>query len=697
MSSPGGYNTTYFITNTEPTSHQTFSNPPRRGGGGGGGNSNIKSPISPLTSTMDSSDDNDSISSRPLSGYGQNSPSSPANHTMFSRNGGEFTTGSVLSQDVPSSSGVGGSGYYGVTSFQDLSDLQIDDSNNNHFFSSSSSSASPKLVMPKVALPSRRPFTENGLKLGKLKILVAGGEDVGKTSLINAISQTCKDLVYVEEGEGRNDSDSGVNEIYASTKPCPVFWMMNSDRKQTEEEEETIPVGDTTSSTGEKRRPSLIHSASSVRSDEIALDRNICFVDTKTNGDDGNNNDELLSYLDKRFRETANIINISYAQVVNLLTSAASLSEFSHADVCLYIIDKHLSQYDIDSISELSNYTPVIPVISKSDTMTLEQVLDAKVSILQELDRAGIDPFLFDTKIKEAIRYGEKTPLTSFGLNLAPADKMEFHNPILFPCAVSSIESSEPEMVASILMSPDYMPKLEDSELVTLCSYVFSEHGSSWLRYISAKKFLDWTIKFQSTNAGLNFTTNLNNNHNNTTSLVPYSTNENNKPVEESEYVINLPSSVFKSNSGNYSQLTKKAKDRAQQQTAKWAMQLEQNTRSENVSALRANSAALKRNSHRGSGGGVSKARNGDNNISRRLNLSNSVSNLDPLGLKNIARKAFNYTMKALGLLLSIRLVSFIYSRALIFCKVPTEQQISVINEYRDTSSLVSLMNSLGL
>lgn len=625
-------NTTFFITNTEPTG--TGQGAPRRGTGGGqhSGNNNTslfsKSSATSSPYTMDSSD-GESVSSmsRPPSRYGGQSP--------------------VLSQDpdLPFSSDAS----FGVTSFQNLSDLHIDSSTAN-----SMANSSPQLVMPRVALPSRRPFTENGLKIGKLKVLVAGGGGCGKTSLVRAIAQTCKDLVYIEDANlvyNPDEEKMGVEEIYASTKPCPLFWMSEAKKRQ----------DDTSDSTP---RPSLVHSASSVRSDESALDRNVCFVDCAGSCGD----DVVVDYLESKFRETANVINISHAQVVNLLTSSSSVSEFSHVDVCFYMIQDKLVQYDVDYMSRISNFAPVVPIIAKSDRLTEEEILDLKVMVLKGLDRAGIKPFLFDTQLSEAIKRGEEA-LANPSIDKSPTPE-NCHNPLLFPCAVASIEAGEPEMLASVLMSPDYCPQLEDSELADLCRYVFSEHGSAWLRYVAAKKFIDWTVCFQLTN-GLNLALMATDNvttgndyrgderssrHNeeeeDNNCLVPYSGTKDNN-LDEPEYIVNLPSSVFTSQH--------KARDRAQRQTARWAMQMEQTSRSENAYALRAHSAALKRSR-------VSKLSRRNDNRRYQSHISNSISNIDPLGLKKLANKTFSYTVKALGFLLSIKLVSFIYSRALSTC-----------------------------
>ena len=39
-------------------------------------------------------------------------------------------------------------------------------------------SAAPQLIMPSIMMPSRRPFTENGKRLGRLKVLLAGGSGI---------------------------------------------------------------------------------------------------------------------------------------------------------------------------------------------------------------------------------------------------------------------------------------------------------------------------------------------------------------------------------------------------------------------------------------------------------------------------------------------------------------------------------------
>jgi len=151
------------------------------------------------------------------------------------------------------------------------------------------SGSAPQLIMPSIKMPSRRPFTEEGKSMGRLKVLIAGDSGVGKTSLIKAIVQSCEHIVHVDpitpslsssavlksvtrhrgstgSGHGagvsgsrrqpRGAAESGttqITEIYASTKPYPEWWSEIDDFRVL------------------RRRKRL---------GDSVLDRNICFVDT---------------------------------------------------------------------------------------------------------------------------------------------------------------------------------------------------------------------------------------------------------------------------------------------------------------------------------------------------------------------------------------------------------------------------------
>jgi hypothetical protein len=144
------------------------------------------------------------------------------------------------------------------------------------------SGSAPQLIMPRMKMPSRRPFTDEGKSMGRLKVLIAGDSGVGKTSLIKAIVQSCEHIVHVDpitpstsasasmmkpgtrlrnpggssKKHGKGAMESGtthITEIYASTKPYPEWWSEIDDFRVL------------------RRRKRL---------GDSVLDRNICFVDT---------------------------------------------------------------------------------------------------------------------------------------------------------------------------------------------------------------------------------------------------------------------------------------------------------------------------------------------------------------------------------------------------------------------------------
>lgn len=140
------------------------------------------------------------------------------------------------------------------------------------------SGSDPQLIMPSIKMPSRRPFTETGKAMGRLKVLIAGDSGIGKTSLIKAIVQSCTHIVHVDpiapasislvprnetSSPGRRGSrrqasrsdfgTSQITEVFASTKPYPEWWSELDDSRIL------------------KRRKSI---------EDAVLDRNICFVDT---------------------------------------------------------------------------------------------------------------------------------------------------------------------------------------------------------------------------------------------------------------------------------------------------------------------------------------------------------------------------------------------------------------------------------
>lgn len=200
-------------------------------------------------------------------------------------------------------------------------------------------SSVPQLVMPSLSMPSRRPFTDKGRNMGRLRICVVGRSGMvfistplewlkssnirtgsGKSSLVKAIVQQCEDIVHVDslvvsnlqhighrgkqvpKSTGHNAKQ--ITEIYASTKSYPSWWSDVEDGRVL------------------KRRCS---------NGEVVLDRNICFIDTP--GTD--NMDATVDYMENSFRRCNAIASWSDGDLLNLLSGTGG----ALIDVAFYLIE----------------------------------------------------------------------------------------------------------------------------------------------------------------------------------------------------------------------------------------------------------------------------------------------------------------------------------------------------------------------
>lgn len=133
-----------------------------------------------------------------------------------------------------------------------------------------------------------------------------------------------------------------------------------------------------------------------------------------------------------------------------------------------------LKPVDIEFIRRLSHLTSVLPIIAKADTLTSQQINNLKLSVLNDLVAAGVRPFLFGKSYSDI------------------AQSLSGSAPCA-PFAISSALSNDAEnMDASLLMSPDYVAPLVESELGELVKHVFDPDNISWLKHASAKKYLRW-------------------------------------------------------------------------------------------------------------------------------------------------------------------------------------------------------------
>lgn len=401
------------------------------------------------------------------------------------------------------------------------------------------SNSFPQFVMPSIQMPTRKPFTTKGKNMGKLKVLVAGraGEcwtiqfllpvvtdriltpyftAIGKTSLIRSIVQSCEDIVHVDPlspsqsllqpptrrpRSRRRQAELGttmrLTEIHASTKPYPHWWT---------DTEETRVL---------RRRKS---------SADTVLERNVCFVDTPGYIEGNCEKDDMnlvVEYLESLLQQTASVTTMEEGKMVEVISGSGGIL----VDAVLYLLppstscvqrdraifaDKFEDQditKDVDFMQRLSAFTNVIPIIGKSETLTPQELISLKTSILARLQATTIRPFLFGKPLDDAllavqgldIVYPLKTPTTAIysGESKEP-DQFPFPTPT-HPYAVSSaLEADNDTMDASLLMSPDYVQPLMPSELSNLIEQVFDPESIAWLRHAAAKKFLAWRRRTES-------------------------------------------------------------------------------------------------------------------------------------------------------------------------------------------------------
>ncbi|KAL2817237.1 hypothetical protein BDW59DRAFT_152844 [Aspergillus cavernicola] len=309
-----------------------------------------------------------------------------------------------------------------------------------------------QLIMPSITMPSRRPFTDKGRALGRVKLLFAGASGSGKTSLIKSIVQVCEDIVHVDPFDepssslsishvrqsSRNSSrpthvPAPVSEIYASSKPYPAWWS------------------DLEGSRVLRRRKST---------GDIVLERNVCFVDTPGSRlSQPEQIDAIIQYISQQLFRATEALDCSNTDFQNMLAGNGG----SQVDAILYIISQGTLVSDIECISRLSGWTNVIPVISKSDLLTPDQISTLKYGFSEKGHAASLKPFQL------------------FGDFSSDIDEPPF--------AVSSAKSNDDSIMdASTLMSPDYVQPLVVSELAPLVDRLFDRENLAWIRHSAAKK-----------------------------------------------------------------------------------------------------------------------------------------------------------------------------------------------------------------
>jgi len=312
----------------------------------------------------------------------------------------------------------------------------------------------PQLVMPSIAIPTRRPFTERGRRMGRLKVMVVGANGIGKTSLIQSILRSCEDVVHVDPASNatlHQPTTVGLDgntifpmvEVHASTRPYPSWWTDFENRRML------------------LRRKSV---------GDGVLERNLCFIDTP-GIDNERESRQVLRYGENLMRRTANMERMGDSELIGLLSGDGGVQ----LDAVLWLVDADRPP-DLTKTSPqnhllrtLSSHTNVIPLIGRGDLVDRERVQECKHAALDLFTHVGAEPYLFD--------------------KAEAAEEEVSREPFLVSSAVGDDTET---MDASVLMSSQYVPPLVPSELDDFIARFFDPDNIARMRHLSATKFLLW-------------------------------------------------------------------------------------------------------------------------------------------------------------------------------------------------------------
>ncbi|EGD97289.1 hypothetical protein TESG_04700 [Trichophyton tonsurans CBS 112818] len=317
-----------------------------------------------------------------------------------------------------------------------------------------------QLVMPSIKIPSRRPFTDRGKAIGRLKILLAGAPGCGKSSLLKSFGQVSADIVHMDplpdsvpfppssmvksrrKGSTkprRTRECEPISEIYASTKPYPSWWSDMDDSRVL------------------RRRKSL---------GDVILERNLCFVDTFAGSKNADQQTEvIIQYINKQFTRAVSAVRSVTTDFQGLLCGNGG----PQVDVILYLVSEKTMTADIRSIQKLSNFTTVVPLIAKCDNYTADEVQAIKKSFVERVRDA-------DMKLSCFGPFGES--LTNDHVS----------GPSIPFMTSSAVTNDDETMDASVLMGPEYVQPLIPSELGFVLDKLFDRDNAAWLRHSAAKK-----------------------------------------------------------------------------------------------------------------------------------------------------------------------------------------------------------------
>ncbi|KAI8831077.1 Septin-domain-containing protein [Chytriomyces cf. hyalinus JEL632] len=206
---------------------------------------------------------------------------------------------------------------------------------------------------------------------GQLKIMLAGDTGIGKTSLIESFMRSPFSSLHSSSSKKQTSEFPVICEIPSSTLPHDSTVM-----------------------------------------DPSGKCNNITFVDTPGLGafmDASSVIQPCLEYITSQFEKTNAFLNpnIEDHGLSKFLNNLGAGGGLGHVDVCLYCVLHRVKPVDIEFMRLLAAHVTLVPIVLKSDTMSLESVFSLKKTFLHHLSRSNIPIYGFGLGEQELTRLAE--------------------------------------------------------------------------------------------------------------------------------------------------------------------------------------------------------------------------------------------------------------------------------------------------
>ena len=147
-------------------------------------------------------------------------------------------------------------------------------------------------------------------------------------------------------------------------------------------------------------------------------------------------------------------------------------------DVCFYLIVHRLKPIDIEYMRMISEKANVVPILSKVDTQSQQEVYQLKASILRTLRDQGVPIYTFRIDYERLIQMAES------GQPGGPPFAVS--NKILSPHSSTSASDQNPEDKISFVPCENELPMMRKLILETQITNI---------RQFTVKKFINWRGK----------------------------------------------------------------------------------------------------------------------------------------------------------------------------------------------------------